>query len=199
MGCLDDDPGARPESHIFTADKAPWHEIRDALPRFASYPEQWNSAEVTGPAPLESRAGAVRGSCLCGAATYELEGELSLIVACHCSRCRKAFSSAYGANLWAETRQLRWLGGAELAESFDIPDAKDFTVYFCRVCGSPLPPPAESDAYVVIAAGPLDADPRARERMHIFTGSKAPWYEIADDLPQYDEDAPYVDGAPSVS
>jgi len=32
--------------------------------------------------------------------------------------------------------------------------------------------------------GGLDADPGIVPRGHIFVGSKAPWFEIADDLPQ---------------
>jgi hypothetical protein len=37
-GSLDDDPVDRPERHIYVASKAPWHEIADALPRFAESP-----------------------------------------------------------------------------------------------------------------------------------------------------------------
>ncbi len=29
------------------------------------------------------------GSCLCGAVTYEVRGDLRPSVACHCSQCRK--------------------------------------------------------------------------------------------------------------
>jgi hypothetical protein len=32
-GLLDDDPGLRPDKHIFVELKAPWFEIRDALPQ----------------------------------------------------------------------------------------------------------------------------------------------------------------------
>jgi hypothetical protein len=32
-------------------------------------------------------------------------------------------------------------------------------------------------------------DPSIRPNMHIFVGSKAPWYTITDDLPQYREHA----------
>lgn len=38
MGTLDDDPGARPEMHIFTASRAAWHEITDDLPQHGAYP-----------------------------------------------------------------------------------------------------------------------------------------------------------------
>jgi len=33
LGTLDDDPGVRPESHIFVRSKAPWFEITDSLPQ----------------------------------------------------------------------------------------------------------------------------------------------------------------------
>ena len=35
VGSLDSDPGARPVVHIWTSQRAPWHEITDALPQFA--------------------------------------------------------------------------------------------------------------------------------------------------------------------
>ncbi len=36
-------------------------------------------------------------------------------------------------------------------------------------------------------AGALDDDIDQRPIDHIFVGSKAPWYEIADDLPQFEQ------------
>ena len=33
MGSLDDDPGVRPQRHIYVASKAPWYEISDTLPQ----------------------------------------------------------------------------------------------------------------------------------------------------------------------
>ncbi len=38
MGTLDDDPGMRPQAHIFVASKAPWYTIPDALPQFEEFP-----------------------------------------------------------------------------------------------------------------------------------------------------------------
>jgi hypothetical protein len=43
-----------------------------------------------------------------------------------------------------------------------------------------------------IALATLDDDPGVRPASHTFVGSKAPWFEITDDLPQYQElPAPY--------
>jgi hypothetical protein len=34
LGTLDGDPGRRPLAHVWVSAKAPWYEIRDALPQF---------------------------------------------------------------------------------------------------------------------------------------------------------------------
>jgi len=39
-------------------------------------------------------------------------------------------------------------------------------------------------AYVHVAMGSLANEPTIRPTDHIFVGSKAPWFEISDDLPQ---------------
>jgi hypothetical protein len=33
LGTIDGDPGGRPVLHVWTADKAPWYSIDDALPQ----------------------------------------------------------------------------------------------------------------------------------------------------------------------
>lgn len=38
IGTLDEDPGARPEAHIFVGSKAPWYTIEDDLPQHEAYP-----------------------------------------------------------------------------------------------------------------------------------------------------------------
>ncbi len=40
VGTLDEDPGGRPEAHIFASSKADWYTIEDALPRHDGYPPQ---------------------------------------------------------------------------------------------------------------------------------------------------------------
>jgi hypothetical protein len=40
-GCLDTDPGIRPQAHIFVGSKAPWHEITDEITQFAEMSPPW--------------------------------------------------------------------------------------------------------------------------------------------------------------
>jgi hypothetical protein len=36
-----------------------------------------------------------------------------------------------------------------------------------------------------VTLGTVDGDPQARPERHVFVASKAPWYDIADALPQF--------------
>ena len=57
----------------------------------------------------------------------------------------------------------------------------------CRRCGSLLYSVVRDGAFVHVAMGTLVDDPSIRPSRHIFVGSKAPWFTITDDLPQYAE------------
>ena len=56
----------------------------------------------------------ISGGCFCGTVRYELNGSLCNARACHCSRCRKAFSGASSAYAeLAEGSKFSWISGAE--------------------------------------------------------------------------------------
>jgi hypothetical protein len=56
----------------------------------------------------------------------------------------------------------------------------------CRLCGSLLYSLVRDGAFVHVPMGTLVDAPSIRPTMHIFVGSKAPWYTITDDLPQFE-------------
>jgi hypothetical protein len=57
------------------------------------------------------------------------------------------------------------------------------------VCGSLLFSLVRAGAFVHVTLGTLVDDPIIRPTKHIFVGSKAPWYTITDELPQFEEHA----------
>jgi hypothetical protein len=189
LGGVDGDPGVRPLAHIFAASKAPWFEWKDGLPRFDAYPPGMGPAALPDRA-LEGRAEAVRGSCLCGGVAFELTEPATVARFCHCSRCRKARAAAFAANLLVPESGIRFTRGADLLASYKIPEALRFTQTFCRACGGKLPRVDPARKLAVVPMGALDDDPGVRPREHIFVGSKAPWDEITDALPQHGEMPP---------
>ncbi|MFQ5515204.1 MAG: GFA family protein [Myxococcota bacterium] len=186
LGCLEGDPGVRALAHIFVGSKAPWYEIADTLPRFEAYPPGWAVPSVPKRPRSAARVGAVGGSCLCGAVAYEINGGLAWLRSCHCSRCRRARSAAHATNGFASPERFRWLRGESHLAQYDLPDAERFANVFCRICGSCLPRVDASRGYVLIPAGSLDDDPGGRVREHIFVASKAPWFEIEDQIPRFE-------------
>jgi hypothetical protein len=186
LGGLDEAPPVRATAHIFTASKAPWFELSDALPRFDAYPPGFSAPVVPG-REIGPRSGPVRGSCLCGAVAFELREPAQLARFCHCSRCRKARAAAHAANLFLPAAGLVWTRGAERLVSYKIPEALRFTQCFCEGCGGKLPRVDPERALAVVPMGALDDDPGIRPSAHIFVGAKAAWDAITDALPQHRE------------
>jgi len=131
----------------------------------------------------------LKGSCLCGAVTYEVTGEATRFYHCHCSRCRKATGTGHASNLFLQPGTLTWLSGAEQVRSFKVPEAKRFTNVFCANCGARLPR-QPAPGMVVLLAGSLDVEPSIRPEARIFLGSRAQWSCGGDGLPEYAEGVP---------
>ena len=186
-GCLDDDPGIRPAAHIFVASKAPWHPIADDLPRHDAYPADSGMAEVDRPARSSRTPGHLHGSCLCGGVAYEVSAPFKVVYNCHCSRCRKARAAAHNTIGITSIDGVRFLKGEDLLVYYKVPQAEFFAQTFCGVCGSGMPSLKKDRGIAGVPLGSLDDDPGRGADEHIFTGSKAPWYEITDDLPQFYE------------
>jgi hypothetical protein len=187
-GNLLSDPGVRPQMHMFAGSKAPWYTITDSVPQYEGYPPEFGGGLGIARPSVEARPGVIAGSCLCGEIAYEI-GTPFRMHNCHCSRCRRGRSAAHATNLFANLDQFRWTRGEPLIAEYKVPDARYFGVAFCKRCGAEVPR-MSARGFAVVPAGGLDTDSRLRPQAHIFVGSKAPWYEITDAIPQFAEMPP---------
>ena len=131
----------------------------------------------------------LHGKCLCEGVRYEISGELGPLGYCHCSQCRRASGSAFGANADARRDEFKWLGGEELVREYE--SSPDTIRAFCSRCGSPLYKRSAAKPDVVrIRLGSLEEDPGLRARVHVYVADKAPWYEITDALPRFEQGLP---------
>ena len=125
----------------------------------------------------------LHGSCLCGDVGYEVDGELSLPGHCHCSICRKAHGAAFGTYSRVQRSDFALLSGETSIRAYR--SSPTVTRTFCGRCGSTLQWITDDRPDALdIAIGTLDDDPGMRPSLHIFTASRAPWFEITDALPQ---------------
>jgi len=126
----------------------------------------------------------LRGSCLCGAVRYEINGDLRGVLNCHCSMCRKAHGAAFRTRASVRSGDFQWSAGEHLLTFFESSPGNHRG--FCRICGSPMVSKFEHDpSQLGLPLGALDDDPGVRPEMHVFVSSKAPWYSITDNLPQF--------------
>ncbi len=131
---------------------------------------------------MDENASLTSGGCLCGAVRYEVKGPLRDVVNCHCGMCRRSHgnfgphSKARKVNITiTKSDGLAWYKTSDIARRG-----------FCRECGSGLFwEPFDFDATGIIA-GSLDAPSGLKTIGHIFVGEKSDFYEIADNLPQYE-------------
>jgi hypothetical protein len=124
------------------------------------------------------------GECQCGAVRYRVADAFLYAANCHCSRCRAATGSAFKAFAGIERKKLEMTEGTDTLLVFGEDDLNDTR---CAACGSLLFSVVRNGAYVHVAMGSLVDAPSIRPTEHIFVGSKAPWFEITDDLPQSEE------------
>ena len=124
------------------------------------------------------------GKCRCGAVRYEVSDAFLYAANCHCSECRAATGSAFKAFAGIEREKLTITQGVDDLAVFGEETLNDTR---CRACGSLLFSVVRGGAFVHVAMGSLVDAPTVRPTAHIFVGSKAPWFEISDDLPQFDE------------
>ena len=122
------------------------------------------------------------GQCQCGGVHYAVADEFVYAANCHCANCRRATGSAFKPFAGIARDKLRITGGADHLMIFGDDNGHDAR---CQACGSLLYSVVRDGAFVHVAMGTLVDDPAIRPSKHIFVGSKAPWFTITDDLPQY--------------
>jgi hypothetical protein len=126
----------------------------------------------------------LNGRCECRAVHYRVLDSFLYAANCHCSNCRAGTGSAFKAFAGIGADKLEVVEGAETLLVWGT-DTDNHTR--CGVCGSLLYSVVRDGAYVHVALGSLVDEPSIRPSEHIFVGSKAPWFEITDKLPQNEE------------
>jgi hypothetical protein len=185
-GLLEGDPGARPRSQIFAASRSPLFELDDGLPQHEAYPPGTSAPHIE-PRPATEPVDGIAGSCLCGGVAFAVGAMPPRVINCYCSLCRRRSAGAFTSTLLAPAAQFRWLRGATRVRTYALPAPRRYGADFCADCGSPVPSLATGQTSTMLPAGAIDSALPALPGVHLYVGSKAPWYTITDTWPQFDE------------
>lgn len=126
----------------------------------------------------------IKGSCLCGQVSYQIDGPVGEVVHCHCETCRKAHGSAFSSVAAVQDEHFS-ISGDERLNCYESSPGK--WRYFCRNCGTQIYARREGAAHIILRMGSLDDDPQTIEKNHIWVSQKAPWYDLKATLPCADE------------
>ena len=121
-----------------------------------------------------------KGSCLCEAVRFKVEGALPPPDACHCSQCRKQ-----SGHVWASTdveKDRLTIEGEEAIRWYQA--SEKVRRGFCGTCGSFLFWEPIGRTKIAIAMGAFDKPTGAQLGHHIFVADKGDYYEIADGVKQ---------------
>ena len=124
------------------------------------------------------------GECLCGKIHYQYCGATGNLVHCHCSKCRKWHGAAFRSRVVIRKDGYKIIQGQEYLAQYQV--SANVIKTFCRNCGSSLATiyPLRDNLLGLPIAG-CEGELDEVQEFHIFTESKASWWQIQDDLPQH--------------
>jgi len=116
----------------------------------------------------------LRGGCLCGAVSFEVDKAFDKMFFCGCDQCRQITGSAFASNLFVRADGFDWLGGTDGIVTYRVP-GRDISKSFCRVCGSGVPWSIGDGSKMIVPAGSLSGEPDVSERVRIFDAEQPSW------------------------
>jgi hypothetical protein len=127
------------------------------------------------------------GGCLCGALRYRGRTETIDAGYCHCRLCQRTSGAPVLAWLTIPIDDFAYLKGGPATFRSSSHGQREF----CRRCGTQLLY-RETDAAtsVDVNLATLDHPETIEPKVHIWTDSRIPWFDVADDLPRHGDAGP---------
>ena len=124
------------------------------------------------------------GSCHCGAVRFSVPNNLGAVRYCYCVTCRKLSGAAFSVVARVPGREFELRQGSDRLAAYESSPGK--RRYYCSLCHAPIYVRLDARPDEVrIRLGVLDGSPTALVTAHMWVEEKPPWYQIADDLPQF--------------
>ena len=127
----------------------------------------------------------ITGSCVCGKVEFSVADQFVYAGYCHCSMCRKSSGAAGTAIGGIPKNQFSITKGLHNIKRYKR--TEESVSCFCEHCGSTLYGEKPSIQMVHVRYGALNNSPTLLPQAHMHVSSKADWYEISDELPQFSE------------
>lgn len=129
------------------------------------------------------------GACLCGAVSFEVTRSHLAAVHCYCGMCRRAHGGAFSTHVPMREDQFNMHSGSLETYASSLEGRREF----CPECGTHVLVHGQTaDRSVAVPAGLFAPGTPIEVTSHIFVQDKVAWYQIRDDLPQFEGWPPNV-------
>jgi len=123
----------------------------------------------------------VKGSCLCGAVSFEVVNAFDKMFLCSCDQCRQITGSAFTSNLFIAAERFSWLAGSDEIVTYKMP-GRNISKSFCRLCGSGIPWSSGDGSKMVVPAGSLQGEPKVAGKFRTFVAEQPSWSSCLDQV-----------------
>ena len=117
----------------------------------------------------------IQGGCLCGAIRYKVTGELTGVINCHCSVCRR-WHGNYASYAVAKLSDFAFTKGEDKLAWYE--SSAKARRGFCPDCGSSIFKDNKDGEKIVLSVGAIDAPTGLSFMKNIFEDSKGDYYDL---------------------
>ena len=126
------------------------------------------------------------GRCLCGACSYEIEGDPIVVAHCYCRDCQRLSGAGHTTGAMFSEDGVR-LKGAPASFSLTSEGGNMVTRLFCGACGSPLfGKNTGMPGVMTVTLGTLDTPDLLTPQVAIFARTRRRWDPIDPTVATYD-------------
>ena len=125
------------------------------------------------------------GSCLCGAVTYTISGEVIAAANCHCNTCKKNTGAAFSTLIVVSEDDLHIDDPEKKLVEYRVSDKA--VKHFCSKCGTPIyNSHVAFPGFAMVLAGSLDQPCKVAPNTNFFCSRMLPWVNDIADLENFD-------------
>lgn len=126
------------------------------------------------------------GRCLCGAISYEIDGDPVVVAHCHCRDCQRLSGAGHTTGAMFPDAGIR-LRGEPASYSLTSEAGNTVERLFCGRCGSPLfGRNTGMPGFMTVSLGTLDPSDGLTPQAAIFARSRRSWDVMDPTLPTFD-------------
>ncbi|MDA8708677.1 GFA family protein [Hellea sp.] len=127
------------------------------------------------------------GNCLCGAVSFEADGDIAMQANCHCTDCQQISGSPFATLVFLKEEDVNITGETKRFEH-SVDSGNKLAKDFCPTCGSQMfGYNLGRPGMVALKAGSINEKENVQPQFNVYAGSKVPCTILDENIPAFDK------------